>query len=422
MIARFVLSIAVAWLAFAGPARAACEAGGIGGTGVRAEGGIGGTGVQAEGGIGGTGAIAEEVGLLGVITGFGSICVNGVEVHYDSTTPVSVNGMPAAAEALALGQTVAVRAVGAGAEARARRIAVLDAAAGPVTAVDRAAGTVQIVGQSVRPGASTVFGPGLTRDAVRGASAGDTLRVSGLRTAEGVVVATRIDRAAAGAALVYGSLALDAAGVPRVGGMRIEAPDAALRALAAARGPVLIAGRAVDGRLVVDQVVADPLGASLAPGRFVTQAYVEELQAGRGMRAGGLQFSLDGQSAAGLGRDQLVRLYGRTDQDGRRVVERVDFLAEPLNPRPQAAPRAPAVRGDDRRGRSGSESGDDSRDRSGSSDRGGPDRSGSDRDGPERVDHSGPGRGGADRPERVDRSGRPERPERVDRPERSGRH
>jgi hypothetical protein len=31
-----------------------------------------------------------------VITGFASICVNGVEVHYDANTPVSINGQPAA--------------------------------------------------------------------------------------------------------------------------------------------------------------------------------------------------------------------------------------------------------------------------------------------------------------------------------------
>jgi hypothetical protein len=56
--------------------------GGIGGTGSRAQDGVGGTGSKADGGIGGTGARAEgDVGLLGVITGFASICVNGVEVH-----------------------------------------------------------------------------------------------------------------------------------------------------------------------------------------------------------------------------------------------------------------------------------------------------------------------------------------------------
>src|SRR5581483_4692426 len=151
----------------------------------------------------------------GVITGFGSICVNGIEVHYDATTPVTVNGQPGGSDALALGQTVAVRAVGAGAEARARAISVLDSAVGPVTAVDRAAGSLQVVGQSVRLGTATVFGPGMSPEAVHGASVGETLRVSGLRRADGTIVATRVDRATPGSAVVYGSLDLDAGGVPR---------------------------------------------------------------------------------------------------------------------------------------------------------------------------------------------------------------
>src|SRR2546422_4023925 len=52
--------------------------------------GIGGTGIgkDGSGGIGGT-------GIVGVITGFASICVNGVEVHYDASPPVSADGRPA---------------------------------------------------------------------------------------------------------------------------------------------------------------------------------------------------------------------------------------------------------------------------------------------------------------------------------------
>ena len=52
--------------------------GGVGGTGaVAGRPGLGGTGIS-EGGIGGT-------GIVGVITGFASICVNGVEVHFDAS-------------------------------------------------------------------------------------------------------------------------------------------------------------------------------------------------------------------------------------------------------------------------------------------------------------------------------------------------
>ena len=440
---RLCFTLVAAWLAFAAPAWSACpEAGGIGGTGARAEGGIGGTGGRAEGGsggtgtraqggtggtgsmagdgIGGTGAVAaEEVGVVGVIAGFGSICVNGVEVHYDSATPVTVNGQPGSTQALALGQTVAVRAVGAGSEARARAISVLDAAVGPVAGADNAVSTLRVAGQRVQLTPSTVFAPGLSPDGVRGASPGEALRVSGPRRADGTIVATRVERAAPGAALVYGSLELDASGALRVGGMRIEASDSAMRALAAASGPVLVTGRIGGEALVAEQIVADPLAASLAPGRFVAQAYVDELQAGRRLRAGGLQYSLDVDAIPGLGPEQLVRLSGRTDREGRRFVERVQFLAEPMNPRPLAvAPpvaRSARAQQGDSRGGSGGAARDGSSGRSDNSGRGG-----SRFHGPE-IGGGGPGSGRTDRPdERPDRPVRADRPERPDRPDRSG--
>jgi hypothetical protein len=90
------------------------QEGGIGGTGARAEGGIGGTGARAEGGIGGTGARADGgvggTGIVGTITGFASVCVNGLEVHYDANTPVTVDGRAAPAGELAIGQVVSAEA------------------------------------------------------------------------------------------------------------------------------------------------------------------------------------------------------------------------------------------------------------------------------------------------------------------------
>src|SRR4051794_7219997 len=89
-------------VAFAGSSAGACsDPGGIGGTGQRAE---------------------AEIGVLGVITGFGSICVNGIEVHYDSGTPVAYNGDLSSAKALGIGQVVSVLAIGASTQARAQWI------------------------------------------------------------------------------------------------------------------------------------------------------------------------------------------------------------------------------------------------------------------------------------------------------------
>ena len=132
---------------------------GIGGTGAPsglATPGIGGTGApelqpQVPGrdgpalartpGIGGTGLAldgAGDIGVMGVITGFASICVNGIEVHYDSSTPVAADGQLIHARALAVGQVVSVHAVGKGDQLSARSIAVTHAAVGPVGKVDHA--------------------------------------------------------------------------------------------------------------------------------------------------------------------------------------------------------------------------------------------------------------------------------------------
>src|ERR1700722_13176099 len=69
--------------------------------------GIGGTGAPASGpgisdrGIGGT-------GIVGIITGFGSVFVNGLEVAYTPTTPLTVDGASDPDAALRVGQLAAI--------------------------------------------------------------------------------------------------------------------------------------------------------------------------------------------------------------------------------------------------------------------------------------------------------------------------
>jgi uncharacterized protein DUF5666 len=355
---KLLAALACALAAFSGAAAPACDPGGIGGTGID-PGGIGGTGI-APGGIGGTGQRAEaEVGVLGVITGFASICVNGIEVHFDANTPVALNGDPASAKALGVGQLVSVLAVGSGTQARAQWIDIVDATVGPVTAVESAGTLLQVNKQRVRIDSTTVLGPGLGRTELAAAQVGDTLRVSGLRSADGTIVATRVETAP------HGTRALAA-----------EAADPGL-------------------------------------GRFLVEGYVADAAA-QELRVGPTRFRVAPEVASQLARGQLVRLSGRSE-GGNRIVERADFLSGPLDVRPQRTLRMEPLgprSGDDRRGGGeGDRSGRDSGDRSGR-DGGDVDRSGhGGGDRPERVDRSGP----SDRPERVDRSGSGDRPERVDR-------
>ena len=137
--------------------------------------GIGGTGA-AEGGIGGT-------GLIGVITGFASICVNGVEVHYDTGTPVSADGLPMSLDHLAVGQVVAVQAIGEGDQLSARSISIMHAAVGPVSTVNRLAGQMKVMGQTVRV---------TDKAELARLEPGHWVEVSGYRLVSGELVASRV--------------------------------------------------------------------------------------------------------------------------------------------------------------------------------------------------------------------------------------
>ena len=290
-------------------------------------GGIGGTGIDP-GGIGGTGQRADaELGVLGVITGFASICVNGIEVHFDAATPVALNGEPASAAALGVGQVVAVRALGSGAQARAQAIDIVDAAVGALSAVESGGELLQVQGRRVRVGAATVFGGGLSRAQLAAAQIGETMRVSGLRDAEGTIVATRIEPAEPSA---------------RPAG-------------------------------------ADPAEPGL--GRFLVQGFVADVQP-RAVRVGATTFTVAPGLGAQLSRGQLVRVSGRAES-GNRIVERADILRAPFDIRPERSLRA-ETGGERRGGREGGEADRSGRgggdiDRSG---RSGPERV-------ERVDRSG---------------------------------
>jgi uncharacterized protein DUF5666 len=322
--------------AFAAAPGWACDPGGIGGTGID-PGGIGGTGQRAD----------AELGVLGVITGFASICVNGIEVHFDAATPVALNGEPASAAALGVGQVVAVRALGSGTQARAQAIDIVDAAVGPLSAVESGGELLQVQGQRVRVGTATVFGGGLSRAQLAAAQLGETIRISGLRDAEGTIVATRVEPAEPGA---------------RSAG-------------------------------------ADPAEPGL--GRFLVQGFVADVQP-RAVRVGATTFTVTPGLGAQLSRGQLVRVSGRAES-GNRIVERADILRAPFDIRPERSLRAET--GGERRGGQGGEDrsgrGGGDIDRSG---RGGGDIDRSGRSGPERVERVDRS-GRSERPERPDRSG-----------------
>lgn len=168
------------------------ESGGIGGTGINNEsGGIGGTGIisNTQQGIGGTGAQAESgiggTGIVGVITGFGSVCVNGLEIHYFSDTPVDLDGKKISSQELSIGHVVSIRASGKDQSLVANEIHAYHQVSGPITAINAAGKKLKVMGQVVSANAAQL----------KGAQIGQWVNVSGLRKADGSVVASRIDAA-----------------------------------------------------------------------------------------------------------------------------------------------------------------------------------------------------------------------------------
>ena len=317
--------------------------GGVGGTGAVAGVGAGGTGdgsapgrVGPGTGGGGTGGGGGKggmggTGIVGVITGFASICVNGVEVHFDAATPVSDNGRPGTARQLAVGQVVAVRAVGSGNDVRAQSIALLHALVGPVQAVDPAAGTLQVLGERAR-----VLSPA----ALTGVKHGDWVRLSGHRQANGEVVASRVEETAvpaSGEAQVYGRVDALAADALRVNGTLVRLPPGLLTTGLAIGKEALVIGSWDGTRLLAQRVVAEPTREQLGGVQnVVLEGYVQGIKdssapAARELNLGHTVLTLDpavrvrGAGSGGLALDQRVRVTGRVGADQRITVDEIQI-------------------------------------------------------------------------------------------------
>ncbi len=184
---------------------------------------------------GGTDAPASQAAstpsyATGAIHGFGSIRVNGVRYDDDDARVLDDAGTAAQPGDLRLGmvvdlQSTAPQADGTGAQAaQAAEIRWRSEVEGPVTAVNAAAGTLTVLGQSVAITPGTVFDDGL-RGGLARVAVGQVVEVHGFADAQGAIVATRIEREEPGRRYkLRGSVqAVDkAARTLRVGGLTVS--------------------------------------------------------------------------------------------------------------------------------------------------------------------------------------------------------
>ena len=311
---------------------------GIGGTGLSdSDRGLGGTGLLAAGderGMGGTGIGA---GIIGTVTGFGSICVNGVRVAYDPSTTITAANLPISLSELARGMTVAAHVVEQGGELKASRIDVLHALVGPITST--APLTVMGVSVAADFAASSVPGP---------LAIGDMVVVDGLHRPDGVLEATRIARAAPGAAASVRGLLSSGPAALRVGGVALAAVPNAFQS-----GTWAVAsGTWANDRLVPEALSAARELALPADARISVEGYLlPQPGGGFGIRGISIRENLERSLArdviARLAARQRVQIIGVSERDGvvRPQTIVVPDFSNPLRveaPQEIALPETPA--------------------------------------------------------------------------------
>jgi hypothetical protein len=164
---------------------------GQGGTGLRPQDtdgtGQGGTGHSSGIPSGGDGSGSGGTGLMveveGVITGFASICVNGLELQYSPTTPVTLHGKMATLKDLAVGQVVRALTKGQGDLLAVQHVQIRHFLIATIQEVNP--GGVLAQGRSISLSPGAVLPSGLMP--------GVKVAFSGFASAPGNSVATRLD-------------------------------------------------------------------------------------------------------------------------------------------------------------------------------------------------------------------------------------
>jgi len=137
--------------------------------------------------------VIPEVVVAGPITGFGSVIANGVE--FDTTAAiVTMDGEPGTVSDLRVGMVVAIHGTidPTADAAQASEITFVDDAEGPVSSIDRAAGSFVMLGRTILIDELTVF-----EDATfETLAAGNVVQVSGLLRSQERIQATHVHRIA----------------------------------------------------------------------------------------------------------------------------------------------------------------------------------------------------------------------------------
>lgn len=147
-------------------------------------------------GIDGSGSPVTVASLsAGPITGFGSVFVNGRRFVLDTTSQVTVDSLSASQDDLRVGQFVVIRSSreDSSGNAIADSIQLDTNVTGQVSSIDPVAGTLVVLGQTVKTNTQTLFDDDFLVAGIAGLQVNDPVEISGMITVDGSILATRIE-------------------------------------------------------------------------------------------------------------------------------------------------------------------------------------------------------------------------------------
>jgi hypothetical protein len=155
-----------------------------------------------------------DAGIVGVITGFNSVCIDGTEIGLDGAVPMQIDETTASGTELRAGQVAVIEAVAENGTLRSLHLAVRHELTGPIER-QAADGTMTIAGQPVVVPAGTRGGGQF--------AVGDWVAVSGLRHPDGSILATRLDAVSKGVVTLHGRIVTEG-GKLRIGAATVLPP------------------------------------------------------------------------------------------------------------------------------------------------------------------------------------------------------
>jgi hypothetical protein len=277
----------------------------------------------------------------GPINGFGSVIVNGVR-YSTAGAMITIDDQPGVESDLRVGQVVRVEGQldASGTTGTATRVFYNDDVEGPIQSIGPAAGTLVVLGQTVKVGPSTSFDDRISPRSLAGLAVGDRIEVSGLVTAGGVIEATRIELKSASSAVEMQGTAGSVDTVARrlrINEQEVDYSTAQLSNFPSgqpANGDLIELKGSVNGSGVLVATRIERRSASLA-GTTDDSAEIEGLVTRFGSAA---DFDVSGQrvtttastvyedgTAANLALDANVEIEGGFDATGRVVARKVEF-------------------------------------------------------------------------------------------------